>query len=118
MLLVVAAVSLLAGCGDRATAGGAGLAGTVVVYPASPVCRIGSSCTRPARGLTLVFEREGHAKKTKTDAKGRYRIQLAPGAYRVRVPRARLRTSLKPRTANVKSAGFEKLDFRYDPGIR
>jgi hypothetical protein len=118
MLLVAAAVSLLAGCGGGAAGGGAGLAGTVLVSPASPVCRAGSSCTRPARGLTLVFVREGHAEQTKTDAKGHYRIQLAPGAYRVRVPGARLRTSLKPRTANVKSAGFEKLDFRYDPGIR
>jgi hypothetical protein len=117
VLLATAAASFLAGCGGPAS-GGAGLAGTVLVSPASPVCRAGSSCTRPARGLTLVFVREGHAEQTKTDAKGHYRIQLAPGAYRVRVPGARLRTSLKPRTANVKSAGFEKLDFRYDPGIR
>jgi len=89
-----------------------------VVSPASPVCRAGSSCTRPARGLTLVFVRKGHAKKTRTDAKGHYSIALSPGAYRVRVPGARLRTSLKPRTATVRNGGFGNLDFRYDPGIR
>jgi len=68
--------------------------------------------------LTLMFVREGHAEKTKTDAKGHYRIQLSPGSYGVRVRGARLRTSLKPRTATVSSGGFGKLDFRYDPGIR
>jgi hypothetical protein len=117
VLLVAAAASLLAGCGSRPGAG-AGLAGTVLVSPASPVCRTGSSCTQPARGLTLVFVREGQTQKTKTDAKGHYRIQLSPGAYRVLVPAARLRTSLKPRTATVRNGGFGNLDFRYDPGIR
>jgi hypothetical protein len=68
--------------------------------------------------LTLVFVREGHAEKTRTDAKGHYSIALSPGAYRVRVPGARLRTSLKPRTATVSNGGFGNLDFRYDPGIR
>jgi hypothetical protein len=117
VLLVAAAASLLAGCGSRA-GGGAGIAGTVLVSPASPVCRTGSSCTRPAHGLTLEFVRKGHAEKVKTDAKGHYSIALSPGAYRVRVPGARLPTSLKPRTATVRSGGFGNLDFRYDPGIR
>ena len=65
-----------------------------------------------------MFVREGHAEKTRTDAKGHYSIALSPGAYRVRVPGARLRTSLKPRTAAVRNGGFGNLDFRYDPGIR
>jgi hypothetical protein len=116
-LLVTAAASFLAGCGGPAS-GSAGLAGTVLVSPASPVCRTGSSCTRPARGLTLLFIRGGHADTTRTDAKGRYSIALSPGGYRVRVPGARLRASLKPRTATVRSGSFGKLDFRYDPGIR
>jgi hypothetical protein len=118
LLLAIAAASLLAGCGSRQAGGSSGLAGTVLVSPASPVCRAGSSCTRPARGLTLMFVREGHAEKTKTDARGHYSIALSPGAYRVRVPGARLRTSLKPRTATVRSGRFGNLDFRYDPGIR
>jgi hypothetical protein len=65
-----------------------------------------------------MFVRGGHADKTKTDAKGHYSIALSPGAYRVRVPGARLRTSLKPQTATVRSGGFGKLNFRYDSGIR
>jgi hypothetical protein len=116
-VLIVSAVSFLAGCGGAAS-GGTGLAGTVLVYPASPVCRIGNSCTRPARGLTLAFVRGGHTEQAKTDAKGHYSIALSPGSYRVRVPGARLRASLKPRTAMVRSGRFGNLDFRYDPGIR
>jgi hypothetical protein len=117
MLLATAASTFLAGCGGPAS-GDAGLAGTVLVSPASPVCRTDNSCTRPARGLTLMFVRGGRSYETKTDGKGHYSIALSPGAYRVQVPGARLRTSLTPRKARVKSGGFGKLDFRYDPGIR
>jgi hypothetical protein len=65
-----------------------------------------------------MFVRGGHADQTKTDAKGHYSIALSPGIYSVRVPGARLPTSLEPRKARVRSGGFGKLDFRYDPGIR
>ncbi|MGZ4256911.1 MAG: hypothetical protein ACXVRE_04020 [Gaiellaceae bacterium] len=118
VLLVTVAASLLAGCGSEQAGGSSGLSGTVILSPATPVCRVGASCSRPARGLTLLFVRNGHDTAVKTDRHGHYRIQLSPGAYRVRIPGARLRTSLKPRTATVRSGGFGNLDFRYDPGIR
>jgi hypothetical protein len=118
-ILATAAAILLVGCGSRQPSGAAGLSGTVIVSPATPVCRTGSSCSRPARGLTLVFSREGNETgKVKTDGHGRYRIALAAGRYAVRVAHARLGSGLAPGTVTVRSGAFGNVHFRYDPGIR
>ena len=118
LLLVIAAASLLAGCGSRQVGGSGGLSGTVIISPATPVCRIGASCTRPARGLTLLFLHGGDSARAKTDKHGRFQIALSPGTYRLRVLSAGPGSRLKPRIAMVRTGDYGNLKVSYDPGIR
>jgi hypothetical protein len=117
ILPTIAAVALLAACSAQSSggAGSAGLYGVVFVHPATPVCHRGMPCSKPAPGVRLVFWRNGRrAATTKTDARGRYRIQLRQGRYAVRVgPRA-----VKPANATVPSGRFARRNFTYDAGIR
>jgi hypothetical protein len=108
----------LAGCGSTATGGtDGGLFGTVRISPATPVCRTGSTCSRPARGFRLVFVGSGAQVATTTDRNGRYRIRLGRGRYAVRPGRS-LKRSLQPARVTVPGGRFAKRDFTYDPGIR
>ena len=119
VLLLATAASVLAGCGSRQPSGAAGLSGSVVVSPATPVCRTGHSCSRPARGLMLLFDGQGDGSgKVRTDGHGRYRIALSPGRYGVSVAHARAGTGLRPTSVTVRNGTYGKVDFRYDPGIR
>jgi hypothetical protein len=117
ILLTIAAVASLAACSAQSSggAGNAGLYGVVFVHPATPVCHRGMPCSKPAPGVRLVFWRNGRrAATTKTDGRGRYRIELRQGPYAVRVgPRA-----LKPATATVPRGRFARRNFTYDAGIR
>jgi hypothetical protein len=108
----------LVGCASSATGGtDGGLFGTVRISPATPVCRTGSTCSRPARGFRLVFVKNGDKATTATDRNGRYRIRLERGRYAVR-PGRTLTRSLKPTWVTVPAGRFAKRDFTYDPGIR
>jgi hypothetical protein len=111
---------VLTGCGSSATGGtdGGGLFGTVRISPATPVCRTGSTCSRPARGFRLVFVRNGSQVAATTDRKGRYRISLERGRYAVRPARALKRGRLRPTSVTVPGGRAAKRDFTYDPGIR
>ena len=119
-ILLLAGVALaLAGCGaDEPTRSPhEGLFGTVRISPASPVCRAGSSCSRPARGFRLVFVGSGGQVTATTDRKGRYRIRLHDGLYAVQPARPPKR-GLRPSKVTVPPARFARRDFTYDPGIR
>ena len=115
----------MAACGAQSSggAGGGGLYGTVRISPASPVCLVGTSCSRPARGFKLVFSGNGRTVTAKTNARGHYRVQLASGRYVVRAAAASRnnaspKAGLSPRTVSVPGNGFAKRNFVYDPGIR
>ena len=69
----------------------AGLFGIVTVSPGTPTCKPGTSCGRPAAGVTLAFVHRSDGKlaaRAKTDIRGRYRVTLATGRYddRIAVP--------------------------------
>lgn len=124
LLLIVAGAFALASCGaagSGSASGGAGLFGTVRVVPGSPTCQIGTSCSRPARSLKLVFTRNGRKIATATtDKRGRYRVSLARGRYTVRAARGSIspKGGLRPRTTSVPAGRFVKRDFTFDSGIR
>jgi hypothetical protein len=123
IVLGLAVVAIAASCGSQspARAGGGGLFGTVRIKPGMPVCRAGSSCTRPARGFRLAFFRNGRqVATTTTDARGRYRVALAGGRYAVHAGRRAIsrRAGLQPTRIAVPSGRFAKRDFTYDIGIR
>jgi hypothetical protein len=122
IVLTIATASTVAACSTQRTggAGEAGLYGTVLIEPATPVCRPGVPCSRPAKDFTLVFVQDGRAVATvTTDERGRYRIALPAGRYAVRAETARPRRhGLDPGTATVSGDGFTRRDFKYDVGIR
>jgi hypothetical protein len=118
-VILALALALLAACGNAAggpTTGKTVVRGSVVLSPASPVCRIGSSCTRPLPGLELVFSRNGKvAARVKSGAHGRYRVALQPGRYAVTTSR---RGALRPRRVRIRAAARAAVNFSFDAGIR
>ena len=96
-----------------------GLQGVVTRGPTRPVCRAGEPCTAPAPRVRLVFLRGLRQFSVTTDARGRYRIALAPGSYLVRlVPAPLVGGGLRPSTAVVPAGRYATRNFSYDTGIR
>jgi hypothetical protein len=88
--------------------------GSVTVGPTTPVCRAGTPCSKPAKRTTLTFSRASRVVTAKTDAAGRYRVQLPTGTWSVRLGIGMQRT---PATVVVR-AGTHRVDFSVDTGIR
>jgi hypothetical protein len=110
-----------AGCASHSPgdSGAGGLYGKVVIRPATPVCRLGASCSKPAAGLPLVFSQQGRrVAAARTDKHGGYRIRLKPGRYAVGVAGSRAGRRLRPAAATVPSGRYARLGLTYDPGIR
>jgi len=123
ILLIFVAVAAATACGAQSSgaAGASGLEGVVRISPASPVCRTGTSCTRPAKHFRLVFTRNGRKTVAVTDSHGRYRVKLDRGGYVVRAAMggsAAPKHGLQPARVTVPRGRVAKRDFTYDPGIR
>jgi hypothetical protein len=93
-----------------------GLHGVVMRGPVTPVCRVDVPCSAPAEKVTLRFVRGDHLYRATTDAKGRYRVTLPPGSYRVSVASARF--GFKPSAVVVPRDRFALQNFSIDTGIR
>jgi hypothetical protein len=122
-LLILVAVAAATACGAQSSggAGGSGLTGVVRISPAAPVCRTGTSCSRPAKRFRLIFSRNGRSLTVTTDSHGRYRVKLERGRYRVRAASGRNtgpKHGLQPTTVAVPRGRFAERDFIYDSGIR
>ena len=105
---VLAAIAILVG----------GLHGTVTKGPTTPVCRQGQPCTAPAQ-VTLLFRRNGHTTRARSDPAGRYRVLLAPGIYAVSTAeRIGIAVNIRPRLVHVRAGHVDRLDFSIDTGIR
>ncbi len=114
-LAVIAAVCLLGGAAQGATVK-SGLFGKVTRGPITPVCIAEVPCSAPVPGAMIVFSRAGHeVARTRTSAKGTYRLTLTPGTYSVRVLQAR---PVDPGVARVQRGQFRHTDFSIDTGIR
>ena len=115
-LVVVIALGVLAAAAPASSA--TVVAGTVVLSPAQPVCRLGRPCTKPLAHFKLVFWRHGKvAARVVTDNKGRYRVTLSPGIYGVTTP-SRPHSGLRPVRISVPKLPRVTRNFRYDAGIR
>jgi hypothetical protein len=95
-----------------------GLHGMVVRGPTTPVCSTTEPCTEPARGAVLAFARHGRVARVVVDARGRYRVRLAPGTYAVRLVPAPRVGGIAPRTVVVRPGVDARRDFAIDTGIR
>jgi hypothetical protein len=123
-MIAVAVAAALAGGqagGVAASAGGvrSGLYGVVTRGPVTPVCRAGVPCTEPAPNVTLVFLHGGReAGRTRTDARGRYRVRLRATSYSVRTLQKAFGRTPTPARATVVAGRFRRVDFAIDTGIR
>src|SRR2546428_6345702 len=82
-ILVLLALALVA---PAAATTGQGLYGVVTRSPTKPVCSSEEPCSGPAAHTKLRFFRgTTFVSSVVTDARGRYRMRLPPGLYRVRV---------------------------------
>lgn len=112
--VLLVALFFLLGAGSSGS--GSGLRGTVLLDPASPTCQVGTPCTRPAPAALLRFWRHGRVvAHTRTDSRGRYRIALRPGTYRVSSTTGAV---LKPTRVTVATTRYRRLTFKLDIGIR
>jgi hypothetical protein len=93
-----------------------GLYGVATRSPTKPVCQVRMPCSAPYAHATLVFSRAGVTRKVTTDAKGRYRVALAPGRWSLRVLGSRF--GWRPMAATVPSSAYAKLNVFVDTGIR
>jgi hypothetical protein len=96
------------------------LHGVVTRGPTTPVCEVGTPCSKPAPGVVLVFARAGVVvARIRTGAGGRYRLSLRPGTYAVRVaPQPRIGSGMRPSTVVVRRVPTQRVDFAIDTGIR
>jgi hypothetical protein len=84
-----------------------------------PTCKPGEPCGRPAREVTLAFQRGGKTIATAaTDEHGRYRVKLSPGRYEVMLRDGSPSKVGQPKTVAVPSEGYAKHDLSFDIGIR
>jgi hypothetical protein len=112
LLVLVAACSNASG---RPAVSKTVLEGSVVLSPATPVCRAGSTCSKPLPHFELVFSRSGKvAARVQTDSRARYRVILEPGRYTVTTGR---RGALRPQRVRIPSRRAT-VNFKFDSGIR
>jgi hypothetical protein len=117
-LAVGLALVPLAAAGSR----GSGLYGVVRRGPIAPVCRAGVPCDAPAP-VKLVLSRAradgGSVYWLRSDEKGRYRIALPPGIYRVGTgKKPTIGSGIKPHAVHVRAGRWDRIDFFVDTGIR
>lgn len=104
----------------QAPAGESGIDGTVTIGPTCPVQRVESPCPdRPYEASITVLDAAGRqVAETRSNANGRFRLALPPGAYTL-VPQA---TGTPPtaqeQTVTVVAGGFTAVQIAYDSGIR
>jgi Carboxypeptidase regulatory-like domain len=93
-----------------------GLSGVVTHGPTTPVCRATEPCSAPSAHATLAFTRGAVTKRATTNAKGAYRIALAPGRWALRVQGAHF--GWRPQLVTVPRGRYARVDVRVDTGIR
>jgi hypothetical protein len=96
------------------------LHGVVSRAPTKPVCVAGESCSAPAPGAVLLFERTGaRPVRVHAGATGRYSVRLTPGLYLVRAAAQKpIGFGLHPDRVRVWANRSLHIDFTIDTGIR
>jgi len=113
---MLALASALAGAADSRTA--SGLRGVVMRGPTSPSCH-DDSCEAPAKGLVLLFRRNGRVKaQVKTNQTGRYLVKLRPGTYAVTTPAPRPVQRLTPQLVHVPRGRVKRVGFHLYTGVQ
>lgn len=112
--------SATAPTGSRSSHPDSGIRGRVLLGPTCPVQRIGQTCVRPYKA-TITIRSEATGKlvaRVRSSAKGRFRIALAPGNYRLMPQTARPYPTTPPVAATVHRHRYTSVVISYDSGIR
>src|SRR5262245_47168619 len=116
LLTTLVVMLLAASAGPAGAASRSGLRGTVLLDPGYPVCKVGTSCTRPAAHIVLKFWRKGRVvAHTRSDGNGRFRIALRPRTYDVSWGKGGV---LSPGRVTVATDRYRRLTCSDDCGIR
>jgi hypothetical protein len=115
--LLALVVAGLASATPSATPAPSGLYGLVKRGPVTPVCQVGVPCDEPAANATFLLIRKGKSTRVRTDARGHYRVRLAPGRYIIARP-SWGPGSIKPASARVPPGRFARVNIFIDTGIR
>ena len=117
IMLTITVVALLgATAGSAGATSRSGLRGTALLDPGSPVCKVGTPCTRPAANVLLRFSRNGRVvAHTRTDSEGRYRLTLRPRKYGVTSATGVVVT---PAQVTVATGRYRRVTFRLNTGVR
>jgi hypothetical protein len=86
--------------------------------PIQPVCRVGTPCSEPAARVVLVFRRGSTAVRAMTDGRGRYRVSLAAGLWRVGLTRTGIGALVQPASVRAVAGRVRTVDLAIDTGIR
>jgi hypothetical protein len=113
LVTAVLALSLPALAGSATTA--TGLRGHVTIGPLTPVCRVGTPCSGPAKNTALVFQHGSKIYRVTTDGYGNYRIPLSAGSYGVRASKG---MSIRPAVVTVVAGRTRTVNLSIDTGIR
>ena len=115
-LLLVVAVA----CGGGATkATDSGIEGVTVSGPQCPVEVAGLPCPdKPfSAKLSISDQRSGKGVSAESDAQGRFRLVLEPGAYTI-IPLSKNFPPTAPIDVIVRAHAFTHVTVRFDTGIR
>jgi hypothetical protein len=115
--IVALVVAGITSATPAATQAPSGLYGLVKRGPVTPVCQVGVPCDEPAARATFLLVRNGKSIRVRTDARGHYRVRLAPGRYRITKPDWGP-GSIRPTSARVPRGRFVRLNIFIDTGIR
>ena len=114
-LLITAAWLSLTTASAGAASTATGFHGHVTIGPLQPVCREGTPCDGPAKGVTLTFTKPNVVRRAVTTTTGAYRVLLPAGFYTVRANRG---MTIRPARVWVHRGYDAKLDFAIDTGLR
>lgn len=117
-LLLLAAFAMLIAVPSVSSASTvrSGVHGSVKRGPTQPVCAAETPCTAPVANATVTFARGGVVHHVRTDARGRFSINLVPGTYAVRL--AGVQKTYSPRSTTVRRARMSTMNIVIDTGIR
>lgn len=119
LTVLLAGAAAAAGGASHSSASATRVTGSVVLSPATPVCKAGDPCAKPLAGFELVFSRRKTTAKVKTDKEGRYTAGLQPGIYAVAAAhRSPLGRGLTPARVRIPPVRRAVRNFTYDAGIR
>jgi hypothetical protein len=115
--LLALVVLLLGGCTGGQANEQARLSGIVRIGPTPGPCVVDTPCSRPARGVELVFSRRGHdGVRTTSDERGRYAVTVEPGRYQILAANYPAPATLDPATVTV--VADTRLNLSIDSGVR